>query len=83
MVRKEECGKNPQLHPLYRKLYIKGAKWLAIKQMCVKESKNIFRGKVWSGTDLYTLGISAEQNSSQNTFIGKRREVRWPNILKY
>jgi len=23
------------------------------------------------------------KNSSQNTFIGKRREVRWPNILKY
>ena len=61
MVRKEECGKNPLLHPLYMKLYIKGTKWLAIKQMCVKESKNIFRGKVWSGTDLYTLGISAEQ----------------------
>ena len=61
MVGKEECGKNPQLHPLYRKLYTKSAKWLAIKQMCVKESKNIFRGKVWSGTDLYTLGISAEQ----------------------
>ena len=27
----------------------------------LEESKNIFRGKVWSGTDLYTLGISAEQ----------------------
>ena len=47
---------------MYRKLYTKSAKWLAIKQMCVKESKNIFRGKVWSGTDLYTLGISAEQS---------------------
>ena len=28
----------------------------------LEESKNIFRGKVWSGTDLYTLGISAEYN---------------------
>ena len=30
--------------------------------MKIEESKNIFRGKVWSGTDLYTLGISAEQS---------------------
>ena len=32
-----------------------------MRKVQIEESKNIFRGKVWSGTDLYTLGISAEQ----------------------